>query len=93
MKVAVNQELVDKLNQILQITPEPNKEYFLVIGGYVFLCGEIRPSLKFELEDGVLLFYDDGVLIGDLTLKDTVEVDFIVTETTETNKTETYFGE
>ena len=48
---------------------------------------ENRPDLKFELEDGDLLFYDGKDLIGDLTV---VEVEFTVTET---NETKTYFGE
>ena len=58
MKVTVNQELVDKLNQFPQ---QYGKRYFLEIRGYEFLDVEIHPDLKFELEDGDLLLYDGGV--------------------------------
>ncbi len=92
-EVAVNQELVDKLNQILHIIPEPDKQYFLEIGGYKFLCGNLSLDYRFELEDGLLTFYDEEGLIMGIVVGETVEVEFTVTETIITNKTKTYFGE
>lgn len=93
MKVTVNQELVDKLNQILQVIPEPDKQYFLEIGRYKFLCGNLGLDYRFELGDGLLTFYDEEGLIMAITVGETVEVEFTVTETIITNETKTYFGE
>lgn len=89
----VNQELVDKLNQILQVIPEPDKQYFLEIGEYRFLCGNLSLDYRFKLEDGLLTFYDEDGLIMAIAVGETVEVEFTVTETIITNETKTYFGE
>lgn len=50
MKVTVNRELVDKLNQILQVIPEPDKQYFLEIGRHKFLCGNLGLDYRFEMD-------------------------------------------
>ena len=59
MKVTVNQELVDKLNQLVKIPQQYGKRYFLEIRGYEFLDVEIRPDLKFEL--GICYFSMEGI--------------------------------
>ncbi len=93
MKVTVNRELVDKLNQLVKIPQQYGKCYFLEIDGYEFLRGNSGLGFRFELGDGLLTFYDEDELMMEITVGETVEVEFTVTETIITNETKTYFGE
>lgn len=86
MKVTVNQELVDKLNQLIKMPHQYGKFYFLEIDGYEFLCGNLGLDYGFKLEGGLLTFYGEDEPILQIAVGETVEVDFTTIITNETKE-------